>query len=284
MKKFNFKRCHKISILLLLASVAQAANAAAYVESRGSKWGRAPHAAPEESSTLNVLAQVESLQQELQELRGKVEEQNYLIQQLKEQQKQLYLDLDSRLSHQAKTNQENGSGISLDGIETAPTPAREAATTFPERPGMQVPVSSQSTLTPIPSDEERQVEERTYQSAYRLIQKRDYDSALMAFKSLLKSFPEGKYAPNAHYWLGEIYFAKNELDLAAKSFEYVFQHYAYHPKAADALLKLGYVEYAKQEWSRSKNLLSQVKLQFPGSTSAQLADARLLRMHQEGHI
>lgn len=256
------------------------------VESRSqpSSW-QGQEGAYQQNAGLDAAKKMEFLQQEVQELRGKVEEQAYQLQQLQEHQKKLYLDLDRRLRE--------GGPAKISGVSSASLLERQAQVTTKMQGGLDSRVSSQlvsdqtstpaSTLTALPSNEEVVAEEKAYQQAYHLIQNKDYDGALMAFKSMIKSFPHGKYVPNAHYWLGEIYLVKENLDLASEAFNAVYQNYLQHPKAADSLLKLGYVEYAKGQWKRSQNLLTQVKTQFPGTTSAQLADSRLQQMQQEGH-
>jgi len=231
------------------------------VESRSQapSWGPEEAAAPATNASLDLMKKMEFLQQEVQELRGKVEEQAYHLQQMQDQQKKLYLDLDKRVREGNPTKSPTA-GITLD----------EGAK--PEQ-AVSDPVAGQL-----------QNEEKAYQTAYHLIQNKDYEGALVAFKSLVQNFPKGKYLPNANYWMGEIYMVKGNLDLAAQAFNNVYTNYPQHPKAADSLLKLGYVEYTKGQWQRSKELLSQVKNQFPGSTSAQLAEARLQKMGHEGHI
>lgn len=209
-----------------------------------------PSGTPTENPTLDLLRKIEFLQQEMQELRGKVEEQSYQLGKLKNE------------------------------------PAKESPK---ENVEAEMPSESANTVDfPIPMgailQDQALAEEKAYQQAYHLIQSKDYNGATLAFKSLIKTFPEGKYIPNAHYWLGEIYMAKGDLQLAYEAFDSVFKQYSDHPKAADSLLKLGYVEYAKGQWKRSQALLQQVKSQFPGSTSAQLAEAKLQSMHKEGNL
>ncbi len=215
----------------------------------------------ESSAPLDMTQKMELLQQEVQELRGKVEEQNYQLQQMQAQQKKLYLDLEHRMRDGSSAKASNTTGITIE-------------------PDAQVTPDAKPELL----HDESAAEEKAYQKAYHLVQNKKYDEALLAFKSLIKSFPEGKYAPNAHYWCGEIQLIHEDLELAARSFEIVHQNYPQHPKAADSLLKLGYVEYAKGQWKQSQALFTQVKNQFPGTTSAQLADARLQKMQEEGHL
>lgn len=238
--------------LSLLASTG-VAFAVADVESHAPGWVHgAPSGNPAENPTLEMMKKIEFLQQEVQELRGKVEEQSYQLSKLK--------------NAPPKEN-------------IAPAPAVAPA------PLTEMPVESAAPINlPMSNGDHALAEEKAYQQAYHLIQSKDYNGATLAFKSLIKTFPEGKYIPNAHYWLGEIYMAKGDLQLAYEAFDSVFKQYPEHPKAADSLLKLGYVEYAKGQWKRSQALLQQVKSQFPGSTSAQLAEAKLQSMHKEGNL
>lgn len=186
-----------------------------------------------------VLRRVEFLQQELQELRGKLEEQAHQLQQL-------------QTAHHA------------------PSPAAKPA-----------PEERASVTLTLPSSELS--EEKAYEAAYRLIQSKQYEEAIFAFEDLLQSFPEGKYAPNVYYWLGEVYLLKKVLPKAEAQFLKVYQHYSAHPKAADALLKLGYVACAQEHWPVAVRYLKQVTTQFPNTTSAQLAETRLAKLRRENH-
>lgn len=237
---------------------------------------------PERNDTplMTLFQKVDSLQAEIRELRGRLEEQNYRIEQLsqakgqpakmslKTQQTDPNLDLPEIAQVNAFTEEQNKAKVQMTSTQEQPLSAFD----FEENPNQnQEPFTFSN-------------ETNTYQKAYELIQSKNYDNALMALKSQVKNFPEGEHAPDAHYWMGEIYMLKGELDLAANEFTLLFQNYPQYSKASDALLKLGYVEYAKGRWKRSQDLLSQVRSQYPGTASARLAETRLQRMHQEGKI
>lgn len=269
-------------LALSLLNVGTAWGAAA-VESRSesSNWRSAR--AAEQQANLELVKKLEFLQQEVQELRGRVEEQAYQMQQMQERQKKLYLDLDNRLREGTGTKPGN-SGVSYSEEAEQPAPVAKDPG-LEQAPSSPEPLSAAPTTSTVTSqvEDEAKVEEKAYQNAYHLIQGRDYEGGLVAFQKFVKDFPRGKYLPNAYYWLGEIYLTKGNVDLAANAFNTVYRNYPQHPKAADSLLKLGYVEYAKGHWKQSQELLNQVKSQFPGSTSAQLADARLQKIQHEGH-
>ena len=246
---------------------------------------------------VSLFQKISALQEEMQELRGKLEEQGHQMHTLKQSQRDYYLDLDKRL--RAEGPQKIG------GVSTLSLAERQALensdmtgildTQIASQNNSVATIESASTLeeqdamdgasfSTAPTALDSASEEKVYNQAYQFIQNKDYESALTAFKSMIKSFPDGKYKPNGHYWMGEIYMVQGELDLAANEFNTVYQMYPKSPKAADALLKLGYVEYAKGQWERSKELLSKVQTQFPGSASARLASTRLQRMQQERRL
>jgi tol-pal system protein YbgF len=251
--------------LLTTLSLSGITWAYAPVESRsGAEWSGSKQTTVRETDPkLAQMQKMEFLQQEVQELRGKVEELTYQLQQMQEQQKKLYLDLEKRLGEKSTSSKSSSddAGISFDDLENHS--------------------SASQTKQAVAANAN---EEQAYRQAYRLVQNRETNKALLAFQKFVKDYPQGKYLPNVHYWMGEIHLNQGDLDLAADSFTVVYQQFAHHPKAADALLKLGYVEQARGKLSRSKSLLTQVKDQFPGSTSAQLADARLQKLKQEGQI
>lgn len=237
-----------------------------------------------ENPSLNLLKKLEFLQQEVQELRGKVEEQSYKLNQAQEQNKKLYQDLDKRMREggAAKTVSTPIASSDQETLHITNTPSSEANTSS-EYVTFQSDVGT-TAINALQTTQDFASEEKAYQHAYRLIQNKDYDGAMTAFKAMVQQYPQGKYAPNAQYWLGEIYLVKGNLELAGNAFDIVYRQYPKHPKAADSLLKLGYVEYGKGQWKRSQELLNQVKTQFPGTTSAQLADSRLQKMQQEGRL
>ena len=52
---------------------------------------------------------------------------------------------------------------------------------------------------------------------------------------------------------------------------------------ADAKLKMGYIQYELKDWAKAREMLDRVVKDYPGSTSARLAQERLDRLQREGH-
>lgn len=239
---------------------------------------------------MSLFQKVNALQDEVQMLRGKIEEQNHKLETLHQAQRSLYLDLDRRLRDGGPQKLGGVSSLSLAELNDSAKPElsgnldAQIASQYDEPVNRLVQNLDVQNFDTQASPSQIASEEKAYQQAYQFIQNKDYESALSAFKSMIKTYPDGKYKANGHYWMGEIYMVQGELELAANEFNTVYQNHPQHAKAADALLKLGYVEYAKGKWKRSHELLSKVKSEFPGTSSARLANTRLQRMQQEGRL
>ena len=114
--------------------------------------------------------------------------------------------------------------------------------------------------------------------AYELVRERAFDDAVLAFTGFLADYPFGRYAPNAHYWLGELYLVLDPPDpeLARQNFKLLLDQYPADPKVPDALYKLGRVQFIKGNRQRSREYLDEVIREYPSHAAAQLARQFLL--------
>ncbi len=77
-----------------------------------------------------------------------------------------------------------------------------------------------------------------YNNALDLFDSGEYKTAIKEFGALLKKYPDGKYAGNAVYWIGECYYGLRDYANAVRAFERVLEKPT-SPKSDDAQLKLG---------------------------------------------
>lgn len=186
-----------------------------------------------QASPQNVQAEMfyrlQILQQEVQSLRGLVEEQAYELKRLKQQRLDDYVDLDRRISAVTK----GGAAV--------------------------VPEKSGSTQATEPTGSATGNELQHYRAAIRLVLKdKNYTEAITSFNQYLDAYPEGRYAANAQYWLGEIYLLQNELEQARQWFTRLLDSQPEHDKADDAKFKLGTVYHKLGDSQKAKSLLSEV--------------------------
>ena len=178
--------------------------------------------------------QIQSLMQEVSELRALVEEQGHQISRLKQLQLDNYVDLDRRVSF-------------LTG-NSSKTRSPDAGSSNTESPASEDAIDA----APIASG---MSEADEYKAAYDLLRQRQVDQSLVAFKEYLKKYPSGEFAANSCYWQGEIYLLKNQLPQARDWFAKLLQDFPDSNKVPDAKFKLGKVYHLMGDKKRAKPLL-----------------------------
>lgn len=229
-------------------------------------------------SLADIIVQLQQLQQEVQQLRGDVELQSHTLDALNKRQRDLYLDIDQRLSNlQAAPSVAPGMGES----NAAPvTPEAAPVSAPPEQPAAAPPLETKPVVTTPPDPKQ---ESEAYQAAFNLLKQGRYQESIQAFQGFLNNYPGGNYEDNAQYWLGEASYVSRDYATALTEFSKVVERYPASSKVAGALLKSGYIHYEKKDWPKARELFSRVKQDYTGTTEARLADKRLERMDKEGH-
>ncbi len=195
---------------------------------------------------------LQALQQELAELRGRMDEQAHEILRLKEQ----CLGLGSPGEKpEARELTQKLQTLPVDAMTTTP-PASVPAQATP--------------LTAIPSQDET----KRYVAAYELLKHKQFSEALNAMKAFVYDFPEGNYVANAHYWLGELYLHDHQYTQAMEQFDLVLAHPSSNKYSA-SLLKKAYVLVGLQQIPAAKKLLQDVESHYPDTPVAHLAHKKL---------
>jgi len=212
-----------------------------------------------------LLEQLLQLRSEIQALRGAIEKLEHENEQLKHSSRIQYLDIDSRLNR-------------LEGTQAPPRAQQGAATQTPQRPNGIV-----AGIAATPAQAERTTtsaavaaDERTaYNLAFQALKTGDYGQSAQLFLDFLQTHPNGTYAPNALYWLGESYYAAGDYSMAQRQFNVLIQRYPAHDKAAGGLLKLALSQLSQGNMQQAEEILAQVTTRFPGSDAARTAQERL---------
>lgn len=219
--------------------------------------------APQNQALVDLHFELQSLRDEVRELRGIVEEQSNELRKLQQRQLDDYQDLDRRLS-----------------ATTAPVsqvPAAPAGATSQSMPLPVTPVASAqtapATVETSPAASGGGDDYEAYTATYNLLKARKIDEAVAGFTVFVAKFPNSPYTANAYYWLGEIYLLQNNLDEAAKAFSTVTGRFPAHRKALDAKFKLAKVYHLQGKTAQARALLNEVAA--TNSSAAALAKAYL---------
>jgi len=202
---------------------------------------------------------IQQLREEISSLREHIEQQGYELDSMKQRQRNLYIDMDRRLS-----NVEAG-GSSVRAV--APVPPPNSSTRAATPPPVAGDVDGQD----------------AYSRAFNLLKDGQYQQSITAFSQFKQAYPNSKYADNAQYWLGEANYVSRNYKEALEAFQQLIAQFPDSSKNPGARLKIGYVYYELQNWSAAREALQQVVKLYPEETVAKKANERLQRMKREGH-
>jgi len=208
-----------------------------------------------------LFYQLQVLQQEVQELRGLIEEQAYQIDRLSRDQQEQYIDLDRRIA-QVTTGGTTG------GARPAGSPG--GAATTPAQ-GMSAGGQAGAGVAASQSLGSSESERDAYTRAFELMKSRQFDQSAAAFNQLIVDYPNGQYTANAFYWLGELYLAQSQTEQARQAFTQVLNLYPDHPKVPDTLYKLGVVYHRMGNTEEALTYFRRVQSEYPNSSAAGLA-------------
>lgn len=213
----------------------------------------APAASSDVTSNWALYTQVQQLQQDVAKLRGIVEEQSHVIDQLRGDLRSRYTDLDQRL------------GALQDQVKQQATATPSAAATTGQAPAA-------GAISPTIEDEKK-----TFLAAYETFRSGGPDKAIAPMQAFVKRYPDSTFTPSAYYWLGEFYLNASHPDTASArtQFETVLARYPDHAKAPAALYKIGTILDMQGKQAEAGKKMQELLARYPKSAEAALADSYL---------
>lgn len=215
---------------------------------------------------VDMLSRMDDLQMQIEKLRGDIEIQSHQLEEIKQRQRDLYVDIDRRLlrlERNAPPSPEASTGAAATGSTdklqgTGKTPMAQA-------PSGQTPAVSTGTQT---ASVDAAGEQQAYQKAFDTLRALRYDQAVAAFKGFLAKYPNGRYAHIAQYWIGEADYAQRKFKQAIVDYQKLIDDYPTSPKLAEAMLKIGYSQYELKNNKAAETILKQLIKSYPGTTEA----------------
>ncbi len=201
---------------------------------------------------LQLSERIDALEAQMRQMRGELEELQNTNDTLRKQQRDLYADLDRRL--------------------TALQAGAKSAAAGPGDGGAGAP-----------GGDGAGGDQAAYTRAFDALKSTDYAGAITRFRDFLRTYPQSQLAGNAQYWLGEAYYVTHDYDNAALAFRAVGEQYPQSPKVADALVKLGLTLIDQKKLVEARLTLKQVIQRFPGTDAAKLASTRLQTIPPDEH-
>jgi len=239
----------------------------------------------EGQALVEMLVRIEELQKDVQELRGQNEVYAHEVEGMKKRQRDLYMDIDRRLRQLLATTAaaEPGTGAMAAGQGPGQTTGPMTGQAVAVLPGQNVAAGSPAaTQDPVPNVDP-QAEQADYRQAFAVLKDGRYEDSITAFGQFLQRYPNGQYADNAVYWMGEANYVLRRFPQAIANFQLVMSRFPNSPKLADAMLKIGFSHYELQAWAEARQVLQDLTQRFPATTASQLGKNRLHQMKLDGH-
>lgn len=209
---------------------------------------------------------IDQMRAEMTDMREMLEKQSYEMEQIKQRQRNLYQDMDRRLSDLESGKQISGSAAPIAPPVSVAAPAISAA-----------PVAAPADAATTDPDGKA-----AYDKAFGLLKDGRYAPSITEFRNFIQNYPQSKFLDNAQYWLAEACYVSRDYPTALKEFQKILTHYKDSGKLQGAELKIGYTYYEMQDWARARTTLESVAARYPNTNVAAKAIERLQRMKREG--
>ena len=242
--------------------------------------GEITTAPPPATSAGQLEVRLSAIEDQLRELRGKIEETDNRTRKLSENLEKLQRDTDFRFNEMAGAQsaakplaaaatptlgEASGSGNAKPLLEekTVPQPAAPAKTLT--APAAEAKDTVKSDIANFSTPRE------LYNYAFRLLNQTQYEDAAAAFDAFTKKYHKDPLVGNAFYWEGETYYIRRDYVNSADYFRQGFEAMPEGPKAADNLLKLAMSLNALNRDKEACLVLQQIVGKFK-KTSSSTAD------------
>ena len=210
---------------------------AATQQSVEERLGRIEAEVRDRRALVDLAGQIEALKGDLSRMRGQIEVLLNQAETADKRQKDLYLDIDTRLRK----------------IEQA----REGTVDKPS----DAPASAEET--------------RAYEAALNQFKLGNYPLATSALQGLLVTYPNGRLAPNAQYWIGMAYAAQRDYKNAIAAQQKVIAAWPEDAKAPDAMLNIATSQESLGDRRGAQKTLEGLLERYPASQAAASAKQRL---------
>jgi len=223
------------------------------IEERMTKVESAVAGASDRSAMLDLASQIEALRADIAKMRGQLEVATNQIEVADKRQKDLYLDIDTRMRKLEEAREQQA--------------AAAAAAAAAASQGGQQGAS--------PAESQQAGEMRAYQAALDQFKLGNYPLAVSAMQGFLVTYPSSTLAPNAQYWIGMGYSGQRDYKNAIAAQRKLLATYPDSEKAPDALLSIASSQETMGSRRDAQKTLEEVIARYPTSSAAASAKQRL---------
>lgn len=212
----------------------------------------------------DLLRDLEGIKSDIAKIRGQIEVLTYELNEQQKRQRDLYVDLDSRL-RKMESSATAASAPPADPNAPPPVNVANAPATSASPPPPAVPA-----IAPVSAQEQK-----AYDAALDQFKRADYNGAITSFQNFVKTYPRSLLASSAQYWVGNAQFARKDYRAAVTSQRALIQQWPDSPKVPDALLAIASAQSEQGDNASARRTLEELMAKYPQSEAAGKAKQRL---------
>jgi tol-pal system protein YbgF len=223
------------------------------LDERITKMEGALAGATDRSAVLQLSSQIEALRGDIAKMRGQLEIASNQIETTEKRQKDLYLDIDTRIRKLEEAREQASAAAAAAAAQPPAPPASGAAQPDPQQAG----------------------EMRAYQAALDQFKLGNYSLAVAAMQGFLVTYPSSTLAANAQYWIGMAHSGQRDYKNAIAAQRKLLASWPESDKAPDALLSIASSQETMGDRRGAQKTLEEVIARYPKSSAAASAKQRL---------
>ena len=228
----------------------------------------------------DLANQIQLLQSDVAKLRGQIEVVTYELEQAQKRQRDLYVDLDTRLrkieSAAAAQAEAAHAAAQAGGVPGAPPPGGPPEGAGPATTAPPPAAGPVATLPPpVRNPNDGVAEQRAYDAALDQFKRGDYPGSITAFNAFLKTYPRSPLASSAQYWIGNAQYARRDYRGSIATQRQLLRDYPDSGKAPDALLNIASAQADMGDNAASRRTLEELIAKYPKTDAATRARQRL---------
>jgi tol-pal system protein YbgF len=214
------------------------------IDERLAKIEAAVSGATDRNAVLDLSGQIEALRNDIARMRGQVEVVANQVENAEKRQKDLYLDIDTRLRKLEEAREK----------QAAAPPEKPAAAAEPQPDAGEM---------------------RAYQAALDQFKLGNYALAVSAMQGFLVTYPSSSLAPNAQYWIGMAYSGQRDYKNAISAQRKLLASWPDSEKAPDGMLSIASSQETMGDRKSAQKTLQELIARYPKSSAAASAKQRL---------
>ena len=108
----------------------------------------------------------------------------------------------------------------------------------------------------------------TYDESFLLVRRAEYEKAIEDFMKFLADCPDHENVENAHYWIGECYYAQEKYAESVAELEYLVEEYQSSSTLGRAYYKLARSKQELGKTDEAKDIFQRIVDDYPGTLEA----------------